>query len=244
MRFFKLIDIEKNIIIKAIKDDDIICMEKSLNGYIAVKRPFSSIDYAICVDNALYIIADKNYEDSGYPKVQLDQISLDEFNELLDLLNSQNNTANERLEIPTVIRDTVILDTAKTLKINQLKADCNEAITNGIDINYNGTMTKHFDLTVEDQLNLTTLRYQIITETENTFAYHSKNDAFEYYSKEEIVNIIKAVDKHILYHTAYFNSIKRYIESLSTVSEVNAVKYGDDFPDMFKSSVLLAISDK
>ena len=32
MRFFKIIDIEKNIILKVVKDTDIICMKKTLSG--------------------------------------------------------------------------------------------------------------------------------------------------------------------------------------------------------------------
>ena len=43
------------------------------------------------------------------------------------------------------------------------------------------------------------------------------------------------VDELDLYHTVYFNSLKKYVNSLASIDEINAVEYGQDFPDMYKS---------
>ena len=49
-----------------------------------------------------------------------------------------------------ITEDTSTLNTAALLKITELKSSCNSSIISGIDIHYSETMTKHFDLTVED----------------------------------------------------------------------------------------------
>ena len=246
MRFFKIIDIEKNIILKVVKDTDIICMKKTLSGqFIATKKLFSSDDYAICVDNVIYIIDGKDFDDAQYKKVSLVMLSLSEFNNLSQMLQESIKDDEQNLvEDVELYKDTSTLDTVISMKIAMLKLDCNKNITAGIDVHYSENITKHFDLTVEDQLNLNSLRYQLLISDQDTFAYHSKNDDFEYYNRKEVEYIIASVDKHILYHTVYFNSLKKYVSSLSSIDEINAIKYGQDFPDMYKSQVLLEISDK
>ena len=243
MRFFKVIDIEKNIILKVVQDSDIICMKKNLSGqFVATKKLFSNEDYAICIDNILYIIEGKGCSDVQYTHVTLDALSLTEFNNLSKTLQDASTTVNnndEEVIIKNTVQDTSTLNTFIDLKLFNLKKDCNKKIVEGIDIPCSGDAIKHFDLTIEDQLNLQNIKY-LMSQGETQFAYHSKGEPFRYYSKEEMQLIIDAANKHILYHNSYFNSLKDYINSLEKIEEVDSIYYGQDFPNEYKSEVLLS----
>ena len=244
MKFFKIIDIEKNIILKVVRDTDIICMKKTLGGqFIATKKLFSSDDYAICVDNIIYIVDGKDFDDAQYKKVSLVMLSLSEFNALSQVLQeSIKNDEENLIEDVELYKDTSTLDTIISMKIYALKLECSKNITAGIDIHYSETLTKHFDLTIEDQLNLQNIKY-LISQGETQFAYHSKGEPFRYYSKEEMQLIIDAANRHILYHNSYFNSLRDYINSLENIKEVDSIYYGQDFPHGYKSEVLLALME-
>jgi hypothetical protein len=41
------------------------------------------------------------------------------------------------------------------------------------------------------------------------------------------------MEKHIDYHTIYYNSLKNYILSLKTVKEISEINYGIDIPEEF-----------
>ena len=244
MKFFKIIDVEKNIILKVVRDTDIICMKKTLSGqFIATKKLFSSNDYAICVDNIIYIVDGKDFDDTQYKKVSLVMLSLSEFNVLSQMLQeSVKNDEENLIEDVELYKDTSTLDTIISMKIYALKLECSKNITAGIDIHYSETLTKHFDLTLEDQLNLQNIKY-LIFQGETQFAYHSKGEPFRYYSKEEMQLIIDAANRHILYHNSYFNSLRNYINSLENIEEVDSIYYGQDFPNEYKSEVLLALME-
>jgi hypothetical protein len=59
---------------------------------------------------------------------------------------------NESLK--SQIIDTSTLEFAKNYKIDEMKDMCNKAITNGVDVMLSDGQIYHFDLTIEDQLNL------------------------------------------------------------------------------------------
>lgn len=191
------------------------------------------------------LIKDKQYFfniDNPELSIKMEVISPLEYEEIKNFLIEDNENLNTEDQLLDTTND--YLNTVKLFKFDQLSKSCKKNITAGIDIHYSENITKHFDLTVEDQLNLNSLRYQLLTSDQDTFAYHSKNDDFEYYNRKEVEYIIASADKHILYHTVYFNSLKKYVNSLASIDEINAVEYGQDFPDMYKSQVLLEISDK
>lgn len=70
-------------------------------------------------------------------------------------------------------------------------------------------------------------------------AFHSKGNVFRYFTKEEAMLILEAVDDFILYHNSYYNSARTYLESLIDISIINSFKYGDEIPEQYKSQVLM-----
>ena len=236
MLFYKFIN--NNVIVDARNASTITYIKKSKKS----KKVF------ICYDRDEadgVLIKDKQYffnEDNAESSIKMEAISPFEYDQIKDFLIEDTIILNDENELLDIGDD--YLNTVKTFKLDSLSKCCKKYITAGIDVHYSENITKHFDLTVEDQLNLNSLRYQLLTSDQDTFAYHSKNDDFEYYNRKEVEYIIASVDKHILYHTVYFNSLKKYVSSLSSIDEINAIEYGQDFPDMYKSQVLLEISDK
>ena len=240
MLFYKFVD-SNNVIVDARSASTITFIRKSKKS----DRTF------ICYDRNKadgVLIGSKNYFfQSDEDPIKMIAITPLEYDQIKPYL-IQDDLSNDVITDDNFSQDfqysNDVLYIAKQSKLRDLKSYCNKAIIAGIDIHYSETMTKHFDLTVEDQLNLSALRYQLLTSDQDTFAYHSKDDNFQYYTRAEIQFIIQKIDEHILYHTAYFNSLKNYVNSLTSIDEVDAIIYGQDFPDMYKSQILLDIIDK
>ena len=138
-------------------------------------------------------------------------------------------------------KESITLDYVKNLKISVMNVKCKHAITSGIDIFFESTfINEHFDLTIEDQINLNSLRYEI--NSKDRVPYHCKGGEFKYYSKQDILTILGKMDNHILFHNSYFNSLKKYINSLTDYRDVVNIEYGQDFPNIYKSDILMSFS--
>lgn len=120
-------------------------------------------------------------------------------------------------------------------KINEMSRACRAAIEQGFDIALRGKI-KHFSLTTQDQLNLMNLG--TIAQTQNLIPYHADGEACEFYTSEEINQIIKTYTSFKAYHTTYYNALKTYINTLETIEEIAAITYGTEIPDQYKSDVL------
>ena len=182
-------------------------------------------------------------ESDEYPLVKLKIIGKPEY----DYLNPILKNKNEADKIPeaqyqkvTQPIDNSSINLLIEVKIESMKTECNKKITEGFDIILTDEKSYHFDLTLEDQLNLQNIQYQLSQGAEE-LPFHSRGDVFKFYNKEDLQNIISKANKHILYHTAYFNSLKQYINSLDTLSAVNDIIYGIAIPSKFKSDVLVQI---
>ena len=147
-------------------------------------------------------------------EVSLEAITLEEFNRLQSLLNSEVAvSANER-----------ILADAKAEVISKLSDTCKTKITEGFSIRLLDGKYYNFKLTTEDQLNLLNLENQL-NSSAATFVYHATGLPCRVFLREDIVKIIKAYRKHVLYHTTYFNVAKQYINSLIDLDKVQSFKY-------------------
>lgn len=147
--------------------------------------------------------------------VKIDKISLNEFNRLQSLLNSERKLSKTEKELISARQD----------KILELSDICKNKITNGFSVMLKDGNTYNFRLTAEDQINLLNLENQLNTGAES-FIYHSTNSACRVFVREDIKKIIKTYRKHVLYHTTYFNTAKQYINSLTNVNKINDFSYG------------------
>lgn len=125
----------------------------------------------------------------------------------------------------------------KKRSLEKLSAVCQQTIFEGFDAELSDGRVKHFTLKVEDQLNLLTLSTLLTSGTESV-PYHADDELCEYYSAADMTLIIAQAMEFKTYHTSYYNSLKNWVESMKSITEVGSVAYGDEIPSEFCSVVL------
>lgn len=78
----------------------------------------------------------------------------------------------------------------------------------------------------------------IMAQTEELIPYHADGEECIFYTAEEINTIVSAANTHKIYHTTYYNALKRYVNSLNTIEDVLAVEYGIEIPEEYQTEVL------
>lgn len=136
---------------------------------------------------------------------------------------------------PEVIEDNATLNEVKERKIALLSEDFRQVIYNGVDVE-TSTGSEHFALGINEQLDLITLCSLASTDVEQ-IPYHNSDGECRYYSGEDILKIISAANKLKMYHSAYMDSLKRWVSAMQSISEVGQVKYGDTIPDAYCTDV-------
>lgn len=112
-------------------------------------------------------------------------------------------------------------------KLQELSNKCQEAITNGIELN-----GEHFSYTLTDQNNLKNA-FQLSMQTGLSVPYHSNNNTCRLYSKDEISNIFFAQEKNVSHHTTYFNQLKQYILTLTSIDDIKDIEYGQELTGIY-----------
>ena len=170
------------------------------------------------------------------------EIEEEEYNALVEALYNNEIIPNEDIddnpsEEPNYVDpiEELTLEFVKESKINAMSYACHKTIETGIDLELRGS-THHFSLTEQDQLNLMSLSTMI--QTQNLIPYHADGEECEFYTIDEINQIINAAASFKNYHLAYYNSLKTYINTLDTIEAIAAITYGTPIPDEYKSDVL------
>lgn len=134
----------------------------------------------------------------------------------------------------------VNMDKCRNERITYLSSTCNNAITNGFDIELSNT-SGHVSLTPEDQINLTTA-YASVQNGIEQYPYHLDGQLCQMFSAEDITKIAQTATAHKLYHTTYFNHLKAWAERCETKDELDAIFYGSELPEDLASSMNSIIS--
>ena len=142
------------------------------------------------------------------------RIEKDEYDLLLHAVETNEEIVIEEesvveIEQPVVVENPTI-DYVRSSKIAELKHDCNKAITDGIDIKLSDGETRHFSMSLEDQINLLTMAY---LKDENL------------YSTKDMKTIITKTNAHKNCHITKFKQLKDRVNSLNTIQEIAAVNY-------------------
>lgn len=124
-------------------------------------------------------------------------------------------------------------------KISEMSYQCRRAIEAGVDVELR-METKHFSMDTQDQLNLMSLG--VMAQTQQLIPYHADGETCIFYTADEINKIVAAATAHKVYHTTYYNALKNYINSLSTIEEIAAITYGTPIPEEYQSEVLKVIT--
>ena len=123
----------------------------------------------------------------------------------------------------------------RSSKLSEVSYACRQTIEAGFDLVLRGE-TRHFSLTTQDQLNLMSLG--TLAQTEELIPYHADGEECEFYTPQEINEIIATAVDFKNYQLAYHNALKAYINALDTIEDIAAITYGTPIPDEYKSDVL------
>ncbi|MBR0189106.1 MAG: hypothetical protein IJQ23_01815 [Clostridia bacterium] len=166
--------------------------------------------------------------------VAIAEISQDEFETIksaLDALAQEKSTAPEGI----VAEDTQVLSLVLEAKIKTLSNQCAAAIKNGFDIILSDGLRHRFSLSLEDQINMLSLK-DALAAGEQRIAYHGVDEPYQFFTDEDIERILEKKEYFKNYNLLYFNSLKKYVCSLSDVQEINAVEWGSEVPEQYKTA--------
>ena len=144
------------------------------------------------------------------------RIEKDEYDLLLKAVETNEEIIIEEepvVEAVPIVVENPTIDYVRSSKISELKCACTNAITNGVDIKLSDGETRHFSMSLEDQINLLTM------------AYLSDESV---YSTEDMKTIIAETNAFKNRHIAKFKQLENRINSLNTIQEVSAVNYHEE----------------
>lgn len=238
MNYYKIIN-EQNIV-GALSSNDFIAYSPSADCYLSVSEETG--EYAN--------FQNKLYRDSWMAPYQLYaphtmatiiQIDKEEYDAIVEALKTEEtiryiiHDEDEVIPDPTDPVAEMTLDLIRSSKISEMSYTCRQTIENGFDLIIRGE-THHFSLTMQDQLNLMTLKE--LAKTESLIPYHADGELSIFYTSEEINDIVNAANTFKIEQTTYYNALKNYINALETIEDIAAIEYGTPIPDEYKSDVL------
>lgn len=118
------------------------------------------------------------------------------------------------------------LEYVKEQKIAEMSEACSNAINAGTEVQFDDR-TEHFDVTLEDQANLTSITNAVLLGA-TEYPYHYKDGSCKIYSAKDIMTIYVNLNLFLTHHQTYFNQLKQYIKTLDNEDDVNAVTYGQE----------------
>lgn len=249
MKYYKLI--KENQIIGVINSNDFVVYSPITDCFLGATD--LNGEYA-CYNNKLYrstwmspIVQMVKYEE-----VLIIGITKEEYDTFISAIKAnqeiENNKTQEEVEEEEIEREIntpvdniteTSLEFIRQSKISEMSLQCRRAIEAGIDIQLR-METKHFSMDTQDQLNLMSLG--VMAQTQQLIPYHADGETCIFYTADEINQIVSAATAHKVYHTTYYNALKNYINSLSTIEEIAAITYGTPIPEEYQSEVLKVIT--
>ena len=174
------------------------------------------------------------YMNSDQSREELQQeLPEDKYNELLEVWG----------DTPTVedyVEPTISLEEQKTGLIASMSNQCNNVITKGFDTTLSDGNIYHFSLTIKDQLMIQALMLKVKS-GETVLPYHADGESCRYFTADEISLLYSNMEQLITYNTTYFNSLRDYINSVTTEKELSKIKYGIEIPEEYQSEVLKSL---
>ena len=249
MKYYKLI--KENQIIGVINSNDFVVYSPITDCFLGATD--LNGEYA-CYNNKLYrstwmspIVQMVKYEE-----VLIIGITKEEYDTFMSAIKAnqeiENNKTQEEVEEEEIEREInspvdniteTTLDFIRQSKISEMSLQCRKTIEAGVDVELR-METKHFSMDTQDQLNLMSLG--VMAQTQELIPYHADGETCIFYTADEINQIVAAATAHKVYHTTYYNALKNYINSLSTIEEIAAITYGTPIPDEYQSEVLKVIT--
>ena len=146
--------------------------------------------------------------DGDFVTADIIRIEENEYNCLMDAIES--NEEIKLVEEPVIEYEPIVdeieeltIDYIRSAKLAELKYECNQAITEGFDMELSDGETCHFTLSMDDQINLLT----------------------QAYFDENMQAVIVVMNNFKVKHMAYLKELEEYVNSLNSIEEISKVAY-------------------
>lgn len=158
-----------------------------------------------------------------------------------DYASIQTDKVNIHLEnvngIVTVIENTLPLNVTKQQKINEMNATCQSAILNTFESNaFDGKAMQSYSCELTDQSRInglvTIAQLRLANLTTEPINYYQNKDAIKCieWQPQNMLNLGLDLKRHIEKNTDHYEDLKVYINSLTTVEEVQKVTWDTVIP--------------
>ena len=184
----------------------------------------------------------ENYEDLDIPTVTIED------NYTFDGWSPEIPTSGEidsNKTFTAIFTYVETLEEVKERKVNEMNQVQQQTIENGFDATLTDGTVEHFTLTGHDQTSLLGLAGQVQAGIEQIPWHTSDHDEHcKYYSNADMKIITDTATIFVTFEVTWFRDLRIYINSLQTKEEVEAIEYGIQIPDEYKSDVLKDLESK
>lgn len=127
-------------------------------------------------------------------------------------------------------------------KVSEMESMQQAIIAGGCDVQLSDGTTEHFTLTQNDQLSLNSLSVKVL-EGLTAIPWHAsdEDEGCRFYTEEDMKIITDTCANFVTWHVTWFRDLRRYIRSLTSKEEVQAITYETNIPMEYRSEVLQAL---
>lgn len=239
MKYYKII--QDNTFIGVVTSDNFVRYQPKTNMIIGSnERRGEFVEYKNTIYRATWM-APSTLNTEGYELAEVIEVTkefYDKYKDIIEAINMGNDWKEKETVITIDPYVQIDVDFIRTNKLQEMSITCRKTIEAGFDLELRGE-TKHFSLDTQDQLNLMSLGQ--MAQTQSLIPYHADGEECDFYTAEEINEIIDTANAFKIYHTTYYNALKGYINSLETIEDIAAVTYGMEIPEEYQTNVLKAL---
>lgn len=118
------------------------------------------------------------------------------------------------------------IEQLKQTKISELSAICEQTIYKGLELELSEGK-EHFEYKEKDQINIKAMFDAVIFGAEK-YPYQSETGVCRIFIKEDIVKLYSSLETLRTSQLTYYNQLKKYVNTLENIEEINAVIYGQE----------------
>lgn len=239
MKYYKII--QDNTFIGVVTSDNFVRYQPKTNMIIGSnERHGEFVEYKNTIYRATWM-APSTLNTEGYELAEVIEVTkefYDKYKDIIEAINMGDDWKEKETVITIDPYAQIDINFIRTNKLQEMSITCRTTIEKGFDLELRGE-TKHFSLDTQDQLNLMSLGQ--MAQTQSLIPYHADGEECDFYTAEEINEIIDTANAFKIYHTTYYNALKGYINSLETIEDIVAVTYGMEIPEEYQTNVLKAL---
>lgn len=119
--------------------------------------------------------------------------------------------------------------------IERMSATCQKAIEDGLSVQLADGESYPFSYKQVDRENISEM-FNAVVFGATAYPYHENDGGCRTFSAADIVTIYSAMAQNKTHHTTYFNQLKQYIKTLTTVSAISEIEYGQELTGEYLTS--------